>query len=330
MPLQNNNNHSSTDLNIEEGNRHNLSATRIDQPSSTTNIEQPNNNTNVSIPSGLQLSEDNNADAGIDISIEDNNMSNTAKPPEQIDEQADDDVNNNIDHEPSVATSSSGGIVGLEQVDDDDNSDMPLPTDMAEMISNTVEPPKQQISKVEQLEDDGDLGPEPPAAVIEASLNDAEKSNKTIRSSLESIDDEHIPPTPFDSTNFEQDDTIAKKKAKDEMNNQTTAAVSNDKEKVVLSPPDRDSIYEPSRGDIEIGEELRSPTNRRGREVESRAAHRDIESQTRTDNNDDTVRGINNDSMVDMEANVVPTLINQEGLPEIEAYLVEEEEEVEV
>jgi len=78
-------------------------------------------------------------------------------------------------------------IVGLELIDNDDTSDMPLPMGMAEEISNAAEPPK-QIGKVEQLEDDD--CPTPPVAMLETSLNAAEKSNKMIRSSLESIDDE--------------------------------------------------------------------------------------------------------------------------------------------
>jgi hypothetical protein len=68
----------------------------------------------------------------------------------------------------------------LELNNNDDNSDLPLPMGMAEVISNAVEPPK-QISKVEQIEDD--ISPEPPAAMLEASLIAAEKSNDMIRSS---------------------------------------------------------------------------------------------------------------------------------------------------
>ena len=61
---------------------------------------------------------------------------------------------------------------GLQQIEEDDN-DLPLPMGAAEEISNTVEPPKQKIGKVEQLEDE-DIGPELSAAMLEASLNAAD------------------------------------------------------------------------------------------------------------------------------------------------------------
>ena len=63
----------------------------------------------------------------------------------------------------------------MELIDDEDDNDLPLPMGMAEVISNRAEPPK-QAGKVEQLDDDN--GPEPPAAMLEASLNAAEKSNE--------------------------------------------------------------------------------------------------------------------------------------------------------
>ena len=223
---------------------------------------------------------------------------------------------------------------GLQQIEDD-NSGMPLPMGMAEVISNRAEPPKEKIGKVEQLDDDD--GPEPPVAMLEASLNadDPEIISKTISNNLSSIN-ELSPPVPFDSANYE--DTIAKKIANDEMN-QKPAAVSNDDEAVVLSPPDRDSIYEPSREIIEEGEDIsdntntgRGGTNRRGWDDFGSGSNndRDIESQTRPSNNhEDTGSSIND---ADAQADAEPTSINQEGLPEVEAYLVEdlEEEEVEV
>ena len=70
----------------------------------------------------------------------------------------------NIDTDQSGQTR---GIVGLELIDDEDDNDLPLPMGMAEVISNRAEPPK-QAGKVEQLDDDN--GPEPPAAMLEASL----------------------------------------------------------------------------------------------------------------------------------------------------------------
>jgi len=126
----------------------------------------------------------------------------------------------NIDNDQSNQPRS---IVGLELIDNEDDSDLPLPVGMAEEISNAAEPPK-QICKVEQIDDND--GPEPPAAMLEASLNAAEKSNDTIRASLESIDDEfNTPPTPFNSTIFEQD------------------AIAKDNNEEEIPPSDRDSIH---------------------------------------------------------------------------------------
>ena len=72
----------------------------------------------------------------------------------------------------------------------------------------------------------------------------ADKTNKvnmTASSASSNNNDEHCPPTPFNSAEFEDDKvTIAKKKAKDEMY-QKPVDVSNNE--LVLS--NRDSIYEP-------------------------------------------------------------------------------------
>ena len=67
------------------------------------------------------------------------------------------DVVNNTTNTNIPSTTSSSG---LQQIEDDNSSDMPLPMGMAEVISNRAEPPK-QIGKVEQIDDD--VGPEPPA-----------------------------------------------------------------------------------------------------------------------------------------------------------------------
>ena len=96
---------------------------------------------------------------------------------------------------------------------------------------------------------------------------------------------------------------------------------------------DEDSIYEPPMDVIEGSVEIRGITNTNGRgdanrrgwdDIELRPA-RDIESQTRFDN-DDTLGSVNN-AIVDTEANVEPTFNNQvltQGLPEVEAYLVDD------
>jgi len=198
-----------------------------------------------------------------------------------------DQPNNNTD---TSNTSSSG----LQQIEDDNNG-LPLPMGAAEvMISNTVEPPKQNMRKVVQFDDD-DLGPEPPAATLEASLNATE-----------------------------HEDVIAKKIAKDDMN-QKPAAVSNTNtnEEVMLPSLDRDSIYVPSMEIIEGGapdntNTGRGDTNRRGWE--------DIESQIRTINNEDTAGSINEESADDVSVDT-PSSMNKEGLPEVEAYLVEDIDE---
>jgi len=302
-------------------------------------------------------------------------------------------TNNNNTSNTSSGLNTNSSITtpsGLQQIEDD-SSDMPLSMGMAEEISNRVEPPKQKIGKVEQIDDDD--SPEPPTAMLEASLNAADITNKIMASSktatklsaaalirvdasnmnpsstqladltealqsgrinakevqdiLNALDptttpttgakntNELNPPVPFNSAEFEEDeDAIAKKKAKDMLMNQKPAAVS------VLPPSNRDSIYEPSRA---VEEDLRgiTSTNRRGwediesraarRDMESRAARRDIESQSRTNEHDNSAGSINNDSMMDTEADVGQTSTNQ-GLPEVEAYLVEdiEEEDVEV
>jgi len=211
--------------------------------------------------------------------------------------------NNNNNTSKTSATSSS-----RLQLIEDDNNDLPLPMGAAEEISNRAEPPKEQkISKVEvELIDVDNIGPEPPA-MLEASLNAANpeinnKKTAILSDNLSSVnDDQSSPPTPFDSTEFE--DTIAKKK--DEIANQK------DRDSV-LPPSDRDSIYELPREVIEEEEGIsdntntgRGGANRRGWDYigigSSSNNGRDIESQTNTDNND-SGGGVNNDSTT--EANV--------------------------
>ena len=178
--------------------------------------------------------------------------------------------------------------------DDDNNNSLPMGI---EAIPNATE------GRVEQIDDN--VGPEPPAAVLEALLNAADpeiasKTSATLRNNLASVNEHSShPPVPFKSAEFEDDkDTTAKKKkAKDEINQQKPAAVSTDIDRDVSMPSSvRDSIYEPSREVVEGSEgntnKGRGDTNRRGWEdTGSNSTHndaRDIESQTRTDNNEDT------------------------------------------
>ena len=98
-----------------------------------------------------------------------------------------DEEENNVDvnaiaiEQPNVNNNNntSNTSSGLQQIEDDDN-DMPLPMGMAEVISNRTEPPK-QTGKVEQIDDDD--SPEPPASLLEASLNAADITNKITASS---------------------------------------------------------------------------------------------------------------------------------------------------
>jgi len=222
----------------------------------------------------------------------------------------------------------------LELNNNDDNSDLPLPMGMAEVISNRAEPSKQKTGKVEQI-DDEDIGPEPPAAMLEASLNAAEKSNDMIRSSLESIDDELIPPTPFHSSNFEQD-TIAKKKAKDETMNQKPAAVSNntnEEEKRVI-PLVEESVDMPTSENIESMDEIRGITNTTtGRGNNNRRGWDDIGSGSiNNDSNDTNVQiaevSTNDDSIIDANLEVSTSTNLEAGDTAIhipEAFLVEED-----
>jgi len=251
---------------------------------------------------------------------ENNNVDVTTTSDDQPDSN---NTNTNITASPS----------GLQQIEDDDN-DLPLPVGMAEVISNTVEPPK-QIGKVEQI--DSNDGPEPPtpAAMLEASFNaiDPEVASKItadITNNLSSIN-ELSPPVPFNSANYE--DTIAKKITKDI----TPSTINNNGEEVA----DEESMYEPPMEIIEGEEGMpdntntgRGGTNRRGwDDIEAQQQRRrdqDIESQTRTDNND-AVGSINNDSIIDTESNVVPISTDQEAedtaihIPE--AFLVEDIDE---
>jgi len=112
-------------------------------------------------------------------------------------------VDGAIDEQPYINTTNTPSNIssGLQQIDDGDNDDLPLPMGMAEEISNRAEPPK-QIGKVEQIDDDD--SPEPPAAMLEESLHatDPDINNKiseTISNNLASVNDNHSPPTPFNS-----------------------------------------------------------------------------------------------------------------------------------
>ena len=275
-------------------------------PPTSTDIDQSNQPRSIV---GLELVDDDDTDMPLPMGMAED-ISNRAEPPKQKGSK-------------------------IEQLDDDDVGPEP-PTAMLEASLNNAD-----ITTLEGSATDMNHSSTYAAALTEA-LQSGKINAKEVQNILNALEPtlvgtEYInerPPVPFNSTEFEQD-AIAKKKAKDEMMNQKPAAVSNNEdEEVVLAPSDRDSIHEPSREIIEGGEGMSDNTNtggggtnRRGwDDIESRAARRDIESQTRTNNHEDTADSIDNDSLV--VANVeAPTSANQEGLPEIEAYLVEDVEE---
>ena len=232
------------------------------------------------------------------------------------DKVVDEDNNNNVDvatdDQPPDTDTSTNISSGLEQIEDD-NSDMPLPMGMAEVISNRAKPPK-QIGKVEQIDDD-DVGPKPPT--VEDSLNDADRSDKVrMTASLASTNnnDEPSPPVPFNSAIYE-DNMMNKQRQK-------PAAIYNTNEDEVVMPLVEESVYIPISGRIESMDEIRGIANteegdiNRIVEIESRGA-RDIES----------AGSIN---MADAQATVESTSTNQAGETDIhipEAFLVEDIEE---
>ena len=246
---------------------------------------------------------DNNSNKVVDAMEKDENV--------DVDIATSDDQPNNQISTDTLATSS-----GLQQIEvEDDNNDMLL---LVEAISNAGE----GRVEVEQIDDND--GPEPPAAMLEESLNAsdpeiARKVSATLQNNLSSVNEQSSPPVPFNSAEYEDDkDTIAKKKAEDIMMNQSPAVISNsnnEDEEDVLPPLGKHSIYEPPSEIIAGGEDLQGPTNRRGWEEGS--------------NND--ARIDNNDTMVDTDADVeVPTSTNQAEDTDIhipEAFLVEDVEE---
>jgi len=93
-----------------------------------------------------------------------------------VDANSESEEENNVDvaiiEQPNTNNNNTNTSSGLQQIEDNDSDGLPLPMGMAEVISNRAEPPK-KIGKVEQLDDD-DLGPEPPATMLEESFNAAD------------------------------------------------------------------------------------------------------------------------------------------------------------
>jgi len=224
------------------------------------------------------------------------------------------DEDNNVEEDVDVAfdqprdtnTDTDISSSGLQQIGEGDTNLPPPPSAPRLSVLSSYQSRRSTNNTLQFNADDNSDMPLP--------MDMAEDTNEMIRSSLESVNsnDGHNPPTPFNSVAAEfEENTIAKKIAKDEIQKPATANTNtNDEdEDDVLPPPlDRDSIYEPS-AVIEGGEGMsdntntgRGDANRRGWEdIESRAARRDIESQTRTNNND-TAGSINDVSVVEEEA----------------------------
>jgi len=276
----------------------------------------------------------------------DNNNSNTVVDALDLEEEENVDVEvETSDNQPGCHTNTNTLAMPSElQQIEDDNNDIPLRMgSMIEAISNATEG---RVVEVEQIDDND--GPEPPAAMLEESLNAsdpeiARKVSVALQNNLASVNGENSPPVPFNSAEYEDDKDIAKKKkkVKDEMMNRKPTAVStsSDTKEVVLPPSDRDLIYEPSREVVEGSEGIsdntntgRGDANRSGWEdIGSGSNVRDIESQTRT-NDQDIVGSINNDPVVDTEATAeAPTSTIQEvgdtAIHIPDAFLVEDVEE---
>ena len=150
------------------------------------NVNTANTNTNAT--SGLQHIEDDDTDLSLPMGMAEV-ISNANEPP--------------------TKPQNDNRLQVIEQLDDDD-TDLPLPMGMAEeIISNdTFDPPK-RIGRIEQLDDNE--GPQPPAAMLGPSLDIA--NNKTSADNTNNLisinDEEHSPPVPFNSAEFE-DNRIAR------------------------------------------------------------------------------------------------------------------------
>jgi len=120
---------------------------------------------------------------------------------EDQNEEDDNNVEIATDDQPDVNTNNtpSNTSSGLQQIDDNDNSDLPLPMGMAEVISNRAEPPK-QIAKVEQIDNDC---PEPPAAVGSntrcRSSSNYQQGYSIYIKQLSTVNEQSSSPTPFNS-----------------------------------------------------------------------------------------------------------------------------------
>ena len=201
------------------------------------------------------------------------------------------------------AASIPAAATGRVEIIDNDINDMPLTPGMAEAISHATEPDNfnKQIGRVEVMDDD--TAPVPPAA-LQDSFDDeadddisgaAKNSNKQIRKVKISNENEGpTHPMEYEDT-YDDEDVIAKKKAREDINNNQRTAEPDDLESVYDVPDiERDAIV---RGVINTGD---GTNNRRGLE--------DFEARARTDNNNNnTVRddeeegGIVNDNEVSDE-----------------------------
>jgi len=112
-----------------------------------------------------------------------------------------------------TAAAASSSMIQLND-DDDGNEDLPMPMGMAEAISYAAEPPSpKQMGNIEQIDDN--VGPEPPVAMLEDSINDTGIASKlALRNNpslggIEYINEEIGLPRPHSAF----DDSIEKKVA---------------------------------------------------------------------------------------------------------------------
>jgi len=233
------------------------------------------------------------------------------------------DTNNSYNNTSSNTLSS-----GLQQIEDDING-LPLPMGMAEEISNAVEPPKQTIGKVEQLDDDNDVQinelspPKPFHIEFQEATDDVPDSKQDLINQLS-------PPVPFNPHDVPDNidvDAIAKKKVKDEMNQKPATVVSN--------PPAPTTT---TMDEDENGDEADHPVFQRQQQQVIRrppppsmlvnprsSSSASSEQQPRTSENSTANTSVHEASSVYEIPSDNPRSTNQ-GLHEVEAYLVEDVE----
>ena len=207
----------------------------------------------------------------------------------------------------------------------------------AEDILNSFQQSAESESKVELEYIDDDVGPEPTAAVLEESLNAAEKQATIVdaadgSTNVEYIDEEED--GPFNVSEFEDEDDDAMIMKKKNMNmkdmNQTPAAA--------VLVHDEDSIHVPTRDDIEGEDNIQGSTNTNieGGSGTNRRGWGDIES--RQQSNPSSIARQTQANVTGSERSIAPIQADerqdieqgQSGIHIPEAFLVEDSDDGEV